>query len=83
MGKTGKHLESIFPQGLQLWLYRMAIDRGHLDTVLERVFVQPLVQVSLFLARLDRIGLPSAPADVSKPSAMQAVTAPNQGVIDG
>ena len=43
----------------------------------------PLVQVSLFLARLDRIGLPSAPADVSKPSAMQAVTAPNQGVIDG
>lgn len=81
--KTGKHLESAIPQGLQLWLYRMAIDRGHLDTILERVIVQPLVQVSLFLARLDRMGLPSAPAKAIKPAAMQSVTAPNEGVIDG
>ena len=85
--KTGKHLESIIPQGLQLWLYRMAIDRGHLDTLLERGFVKPLVRVSLFLARMDRLGLPPA-GDANKPAATRAaanetIIARNQGAIDG
>lgn len=56
--RTGKHLESIFPSDLQLWLYRYAMDRGHLDTFLERTFVMPLVRLSRLLARLDGIGLP-------------------------
>ena len=55
--KTGKHLESMFPQAMQLWLYRLAIDRGHLDTILDRGFVEPLLALSRLLGRLDRIGL--------------------------
>jgi NAD(P)H-quinone oxidoreductase subunit 5 len=55
--KTGKHLESMFPPRVQLWLYRLAMDRGHLDTILERGFVQPLLALSGLLARLDRMGL--------------------------
>jgi hypothetical protein len=55
--KTGKHLESMFPPRAQLWLYRLAMDRGHLDTILERGFVQPLLTLSGLLARLDRMGL--------------------------
>lgn len=64
--RTGKHLESMFPQPMQLWLYRLAMDRGHLDTILERGFIAPLLTVSGLLARLDRIGLGSA--EIPSPS---------------
>src|SRR6185503_8146306 len=29
---TGRHLAELFPEHVQLWLYRWAFDRGHLDT---------------------------------------------------
>jgi len=83
IGKTGKHYESFIPQGLQLWLYRMAIDRGHLDTIMERAFLQPLMQTSRFLARLDRIGLSTARAPEKKTAEIHAVAAHNERVIDG
>lgn len=54
---TGRHLEEIFPERAQLWLYRWAFDRGHLDTILDRWFVDPLIEVSRIFARLDHIGL--------------------------
>jgi NAD(P)H-quinone oxidoreductase subunit 5 len=57
---TGKHLKGLLPEGLQLWLYRWAFDRGHLDTILDRWVVHPLFQVSRVLAKLDRIGVPRA-----------------------
>ncbi len=57
---TGKHLEALFPKPLQLWLYRMALDRGHLDTFLDRGVVAPLTRLSSLLARLDRLGSKSA-----------------------
>ena len=56
LAPTGKHLEDLFPMRLQLWLYRLALDRGHLDTILDRFVIHPLTQVSRALARLDRIG---------------------------
>src|SRR5262249_47810697 len=31
---TGRHLEAMFPERVQLWLYRWALDRGHLDAIL-------------------------------------------------
>jgi NAD(P)H-quinone oxidoreductase subunit 5 len=54
---TGKFLEDVFPERVQLWLYRWALDRGHLDTILERLVVQPLMRLSGFFAKLDALGL--------------------------
>lgn len=52
-------VEELLPEGVQLWLYRWAFDRGHLDTILDRWVINPLLQVSAFLAKTDRIGTPS------------------------
>ena len=65
---TGKQIEELLPQSVQLWLYRWAFDRGHLDTFLDRWVIGPLLQVSAYLAKGDRIGTPSAmmrPQDVA------------------
>lgn len=69
--QTGKHWESFFPKGLQLWLYRMALDRGHLDSLWEHCFVEPLLAVSRLLARLDRLGLGGRLRGMDRPG-MQA-----------
>ena len=51
-------LEGLLPANVRLWLYRWAFDRGHLDTILDRWVIQPLLDVSMLLARLDRLGSP-------------------------
>ena len=66
---TGRHLEDLFPQPVQLWLYRWAFDRGHLDTILDRWVVHPLMLVSRLFARLDYIGLNQT---ANKPSEIEA-----------
>jgi NAD(P)H-quinone oxidoreductase subunit 5 len=53
---TGQHLDLI-PERVQLWLYRWALDRGHLDTILDRFVIHPLMIVSKLFARLDNLGL--------------------------
>jgi len=55
---AGGHLEDLLPEGIQLWLYRWAFDRGHLDTILDRWVIDPLLEVSRVFAKLDHIGLP-------------------------
>jgi NAD(P)H-quinone oxidoreductase subunit 5 len=57
LSPTGKHLEDLFPERVQLWLYRWALDRGHLDTILDRWLVHPLIGLSRLFARLDGMGL--------------------------
>ncbi len=54
---TGSHIEDMFPERVQLWLYRWAFDRGHLDTILDRGVIHPLMQISKLFGRLDHIGL--------------------------
>jgi NAD(P)H-quinone oxidoreductase subunit 5 len=56
LSRTGKHLEAMFPEAVQLWLYRWALDRGHLDTILDRGVVYPIMRLSGFFAKLDGIG---------------------------
>ncbi len=58
LSPTGKHLEQFFPEKARLWLYRWALDRGHLDTILDGWFVDPLLQLSVLFARLDNVGRP-------------------------
>ncbi|MGD1093005.1 MAG: proton-conducting transporter membrane subunit [Bryobacteraceae bacterium] len=50
-------LEDLFPKSAQLWLYRWALDRGHLDTILDRWAVHPLMRLSRLFAKLDGMGL--------------------------
>ncbi|HKT26347.1 MAG TPA: proton-conducting transporter membrane subunit [Terriglobales bacterium] len=54
---TGQGIEGLFPERVQLWLYRWAFDRGHLDTILDRWVIDPLLQASSSFAKLDRIGV--------------------------
>jgi hypothetical protein len=46
LGATGKHFESLLPQGLQHWLYRLALDRGHHDNFLDRFVVGPVLKLA-------------------------------------
>ena len=54
---TGKQIEELLPERIQLWLYRWAFDRGHLDTMLDRWVIDPLLSVSTYLAKHDRVGM--------------------------
>lgn len=56
LSPTGQHLETLFPERVQLWLYRWSLDRGHLDTILDRCAIEPLTRVSRLFARLDSLG---------------------------
>jgi NADH-quinone oxidoreductase subunit L len=57
LSRPERHLEDLLPEPVQLWLYRWALDRGHLDTILDRCFVHPLMRMSRLFAKLDRLGL--------------------------
>ncbi len=49
-------MSGLVPQQVRLWLYRWAFDRGHLDTLLDLWVVQPLLDLSKFLEKLDHPG---------------------------
>jgi NADH:ubiquinone oxidoreductase subunit 5 (subunit L)/multisubunit Na+/H+ antiporter MnhA subunit len=59
--ESGKRLEDLLPESMQLWLYRWALDRGHLDTFLDRFVIHPLMRLSMFFAKLDGMGLHGSP----------------------
>jgi NADH:ubiquinone oxidoreductase subunit 5 (subunit L)/multisubunit Na+/H+ antiporter MnhA subunit len=59
LSPTGTQIEEMLPARVQLWLYRWALDRGHLDTILERWVIAPLLQVSAYLSRSVRTRTPS------------------------
>jgi len=67
---TGQLLEDLFPEGVQLWLYRWALDRGHLDTILDRWVIYPLTRLSRLLARLDGLGQAGAAVRREEPISM-------------
>ena len=60
LSEPGNHIEDLLPQPVRLWLYRWALDRGHMDTVLDRFVIRPLVQLSHLFAKLDHLGLHGA-----------------------
>ena len=57
ISQAGKNPEDLLPEPVRLWLYRWALDRGHLDTMLDRFAIHPLMQLSTLFARLDGLGL--------------------------
>lgn len=57
--QTGVHLEAIVPVRFRNWLYRLALDRGHVDAILDRLFASPLYRAGVFLQRWCGAGLQS------------------------
>jgi NADH:ubiquinone oxidoreductase subunit 5 (subunit L)/multisubunit Na+/H+ antiporter MnhA subunit len=72
------HLEEMFPEQVQLWFYRWALDRGHLDTILDRFVIQPLLELSKIFARLDHLGL-RQPAKTREKVALSLRTSASEG----
>lgn len=54
LAQTGAHYEALLPAGMQLWLYRLALDRGHHDAMLDRFVVGPVQRVAQVFATLER-----------------------------
>jgi NAD(P)H-quinone oxidoreductase subunit 5 len=46
LGKTGAHYEVLLPAAVRGWAYRLALDRGHLDHVIDRMVAGPLVRLA-------------------------------------
>ncbi|MDX2029533.1 MAG: proton-conducting transporter membrane subunit [Blastocatellia bacterium] len=53
LSATGTHFEALLPQAMQRWLYRLALDRGHHDTFLDRFVVAPVVRLAERLQRFE------------------------------
>jgi NADH-quinone oxidoreductase subunit L len=79
VASTGTHLEQLLPEAVQLWLYRWALDRGHLDTILDRFVIHPLIALSNVFAKLDRLGL-HRPANRREKVALSMRSPASQGV---
>ena len=54
LGTTGTHFEKLLPQSMQSWLYRLALDRGHHDTLLDRFAVAPVVRLANGLTAIEQ-----------------------------
>jgi NADH-quinone oxidoreductase subunit L len=52
-GHTGAHFD-VIPAGAQAWIYRLAFDRGHLDSLLDRYFAAPLHRFANRMAEGDQ-----------------------------
>ncbi|WP_051670256.1 proton-conducting transporter membrane subunit [Bryobacter aggregatus] len=48
LSKTGEFYEKYLPESLRLWLYRWAVDRAHMDHLLQRFAVVPLYAIAGF-----------------------------------
>lgn len=53
LAQTGTHYEAMLPLPVRIWLYRFALDRGHMDTLLDRFLVAPLTGVARFLTKTE------------------------------
>lgn len=54
---TEIRFEDLLPERIHRWFYRWALDRGHLDTILDRFVIHPLLRFSTWLGKLDHFGL--------------------------
>jgi NAD(P)H-quinone oxidoreductase subunit 5 len=54
LGATGKHFETILPTNVQHWLYRLALDRGHHDTWLDRFVIAPVLLLAEKLQAIEQ-----------------------------
>jgi NAD(P)H-quinone oxidoreductase subunit 5 len=55
LARTGMHLERSIPLRLRRWLYVRALERGDLDSLLDRLVVQPFMSLFQWLDRLESV----------------------------
>ncbi|MEZ5363708.1 MAG: proton-conducting transporter membrane subunit [Bryobacterales bacterium] len=65
---AGLYYEAALPAGFRIWLYRYALERGHVDTILDRFVVKPLHVLACGLASLERRVLHEPEAVEARPS---------------
>lgn len=64
----GRHAELVLPQGARRWLFRLAIERFHLDTFFDRFLVTPVLRLTGWLDAIEQrlalvfAGPPSEPS---------------------
>ena len=76
LSPAGGRVEDLIPERARLWLYRWSLDRGHLDTILDRWVIHPLMRLSAILAKLDGLGIERPE---SEPAAIGLRRAAGQG----
>lgn len=75
LSATGTHFEALLPPSVQRWLYRLALDRGHHDTFLDRFAVGPVLQLAGWLQRLETRWIDYFGGGKSRPQTHQPLTA--------
>jgi NAD(P)H-quinone oxidoreductase subunit 5 len=56
VAKTGTHYEALLTAGARRWMYRMALDRGHFDTLLDRFVTGWILRAAASLAAFEAGG---------------------------
>jgi NADH-quinone oxidoreductase subunit L len=79
LSATTTHIEEMLPEGIQLWLYRWALDRGHLDTILERWVIAPLLQTSEYFSRSERTPTSTTAVCPTEPAPVPVAMAAKRG----
>jgi NADH:ubiquinone oxidoreductase subunit 5 (subunit L)/multisubunit Na+/H+ antiporter MnhA subunit len=79
VAKTGAHYETILPAAARSWLYRLALDRCHLDTLLDRFVTVPFMTSATRLAALERGENPTGSLEQAAPPTRPELV----GGIDG
>jgi NAD(P)H-quinone oxidoreductase subunit 5 len=50
---TGEHYERFLPEGVRLWLYRAAVERGYYDALLDRAVTAPFLRLAHWCETLE------------------------------
>lgn len=53
LAPTGAHYHGLLPEGFRVWLYRVALERGFYDAVLDRLVAGPAMRLSRWLASFE------------------------------
>lgn len=53
LAPTGAHYHHVLPEGFRVWLYRVALERGFYDALLDRLVAQPAMRLSRWLASFE------------------------------
>ncbi len=56
LSRTGLYYEALLPINLRRWLYRFALDRCHLDTLIDRFVGDPILRIARRLTAMERAG---------------------------
>jgi NAD(P)H-quinone oxidoreductase subunit 5 len=67
---AGLYYEAVLPSDLRSRLYRFSLDRGYVDTILDRFVVAPLNRLAKALASLERRAMPDATPEPNRPPAL-------------